>query len=104
CPGANWYIERTLPPVGLFLEHDIPLCLGTDSLASNRSLDILSEIRRLRSAFTGIPLANLLQWATHNGARALGMEQVLGTLEPGKTPGLIGIAADLSSVEVLCPA
>lgn len=104
CPGANWYIERTLPPVGLFLDYDLPVCLGTDSLASNHFLDILSEIRRLRSAFPEIPLATLLQWATFNGARALGLEDLLGSLEPGKTPGLIGIAADLSSVEVLCPA
>lgn len=102
CPGANWYIERRLPPVGLFLKYDIPVCLGTDSLASNHSLDILSEIRRLRSAFTEIPLTTLLQWATFNGARALGLENALGTLEPGKTPGLIGIAEDLSRVEVLC--
>lgn len=94
CPNANWYIERRMPPVMLFLENNIPVCLGTDSLASNHDLSIWSEIKMLQQHFPQITLEQLLAWATYNGAKALQMEDTVGSLEPGKRPGIVHISKD----------
>ena len=91
CPNANLYIERSLPPVELFRNNGCRIVLGTDSLASNRSLRISEEINTIRKNFSSIPLEEILQWATLNGAEALGMEQELGSLETGRKPGLLQI-------------
>lgn len=89
CPNANLYIENILPPVNLFRQFGIPLVLGTDSLASNNQLSILSEIRLLLEAFPQIPLSELLQWATYNGARALNRDSRLGSFAPQTKPGIL---------------
>jgi cytosine/adenosine deaminase-related metal-dependent hydrolase len=91
CPNANLYIENSLPPVDLLRNGGFRIVLGTDSLASNHQLDILSEIRTLRSALPHIPLEEMLQWATLNGARALKMDKDLGSFEKGKKPGILVI-------------
>jgi cytosine/adenosine deaminase-related metal-dependent hydrolase len=88
CPNANLYIENQLPKVALFLGQGFNITLGTDSLASNKSLCILSEMRTLQQNFPALSTANLIEWATINGARYLGIDNEKGTLEPGKTPGL----------------
>jgi cytosine/adenosine deaminase-related metal-dependent hydrolase len=94
CPNANWYIERKMPPVKAFMESGLPICLGTDSYASNHQLSIRSEIERIQENFPEIPMETLLTWATYNGAKALQMEDRLGSLEPGKKPGLLHLSAD----------
>ena len=99
CPNANLYIENTLPPIELLRKNNCAIALGTDSLASNFSLNILDEIRVIRKAFSHIPLAELLQWATFNGAKALQMENKLGSFEKGKRPGIILIDNDLKNVK-----
>lgn len=91
CPNANWYIERRMPPVILFRESGLPVCLGTDSLASNHQLSIWAEVQTLQQHFPEIDLEILLQWATFNGALALQMDQVIGSLEAGKKPGIVHI-------------
>lgn len=96
CPNANWYIERRLPPVKLFLESGLPICLGTDSLASNHELSIWSEILTLQQHVPGIALEQLLCWATFNGAKALQMEDMIGSISPGKQPGIVHIGKDNS--------
>ncbi|QJD96720.1 amidohydrolase family protein [Mucilaginibacter robiniae] len=88
CPNANLYIEGKLPKMGLFLDEGFNLTLGTDSLASNSRLSILDEMRTLCTNFPSLTLNRLLEWATLNGAQYLGVDDSLGTLEPGKTPGL----------------
>jgi cytosine/adenosine deaminase-related metal-dependent hydrolase len=88
CPNANIYIEGRLPKIDLFIDQGFNITLGTDSLASNHKLCILSEMATLQKHFPTLPLTRLLQWATINGARFLGIDQEKGTLEPGKTPGL----------------
>lgn len=88
CPNANWYIERKMPPVALFLESGLPICLGTDSYASNHQLNIWSELQCLQQHFPEIGLEILLTWATYNGAKALQMEHKIGSIEQGKQPGL----------------
>ncbi len=87
CPNANLYIENTLPDLSMMMAFKEHVCLGTDSLASNHSLSILSEMKTIYKAFK-IDFETLLRWATLNGAKALGFEEKIGSIEPGKTPGL----------------
>ncbi|MVN92391.1 amidohydrolase family protein [Mucilaginibacter aquatilis] len=88
CPNANLYIEGKLPKVELFLDEGFNITLGTDSLASNDKLSILSEMQVLQQHIPSLPLNKLLEWATINGAKFLGIDDEIGTIEPGKTPGL----------------
>lgn len=99
CPNANLYISNTLPDVDLLIRNKSIIVLGTDSLASNHQLSIWAEIQTLQKHFPGLPLESLLQWATINGAKALGLEKMLGSFEKGKKPGVLlleGIAPDTS--------
>ena len=89
CPNANLYITNTLPDVNLLMEQECNIVLGTDSLASNHQLSILEEIKTLQQHFPFITLETMLQWATINGARALQMENELGSFEKGKKPGIV---------------
>jgi aminodeoxyfutalosine deaminase len=89
CPNANLYITNTLPNVNMLMEQNCTIVLGTDSLASNHQLNILEEIKTLHKNFPAIPLATMLQWATINGAKALQMENTLGSFEKGKQPGVV---------------
>lgn len=91
CPNANQYIENALPPVELFRQNNCNIVLGTDSLASNWSLNILDEIKTISKYFPAIPLYEMLQWATINGAKALGMDNELGSFETGKKPGVVNL-------------
>ncbi|MGV3706917.1 MAG: amidohydrolase family protein [Arcticibacter sp.] len=88
CPKANLYIENRLPKVELFCQNDLAITLGTDSLASNDTLCILSELKTLHTHFPSLRLEDTLKWATLNGARFLDMDEDLGSLEVGKKPGL----------------
>jgi len=88
CPNANLYIEDRLPKINLFIDQGFNITLGTDSLASNTSLSILSEMLTIQHKFPAIDTATLVEWATLNGAKFLGIDSDMGTLEPGKTPGL----------------
>ncbi len=90
CPNANKYIENKLPPVHQLMDNQANIVLGTDSYSSNWSLDIVAEMYSLQHAFN-LPLKTLLQWATHNGAKALGMEENMGSIAIGKKPGLVAI-------------
>jgi cytosine/adenosine deaminase-related metal-dependent hydrolase len=89
CPNANVYIENTLPNIEQFRNNNVHITLGTDSLASNTSLSIIEEIKTIQQYFPLIPLAEILQWATLNGAKALEMDNHLGSFETGKKPGII---------------
>jgi len=89
CPNANQYIEQTMPPIELMRANNVSIVIGTDSYASNWSLNILDEIRTIQKYHPSIPLAEMLVWATMNGARALQMEKGLGSFEKGKKPGVV---------------
>jgi cytosine/adenosine deaminase-related metal-dependent hydrolase len=91
CPGANQYIQRTLPPVEALRQAGCTVTLGTDSLASNHTLSILHEMRLLQEHLPGLPLEELLRWATVNGARALGIDHRYGRFAPGTRPGIVRI-------------
>ncbi len=88
CPEANLYIENALPKVNIFAHHGFNITLGTDSLASNTKLCMLNEMRVLQQNFPELTLDCLVEWATLNGAKFLGIEDDKGSIEVGKTPGL----------------
>ena len=89
CPNANQYIEQTMPPIELLRTHGASIIVGTDSYASNWSLNILDELKTIQKHLPNIPLEEMLGWATINGARALQMDKQLGSFETGKKPGVV---------------
>lgn len=97
CINANWYIEDASPPVEMLRKNNCNIILGTDSLASNWSLNILDEIKTILKKIPAIPLEEILRWATINGAKALDMETELGSFEKGKKSGVVLIENDCSS-------
>ena len=101
CPNANLYIENQLPPVLLFRHEKLNICLGTDSLASNHNYSILQEMIRLQNHFPEIALQELVEWGCVNGSLALGLTDFLGSLEPGKKPGVnLVTGADLHRLKL----
>lgn len=99
CTNANLYIENTLPDVNLLLKNNCNITLGTDSLASNHQLSIASEMQTIKQHFPEIKTETLLQWATINGAKALQMEDKLGSIETGKAPGIINVSEDFKIIK-----
>ena len=84
CPESNRYISSLRPPVKMLREMGANIAIGSDSLASSRTLSIIENLRQLGD----VPLNELLTWATINGAQAIGMEERIGSIELGKRPGL----------------
>jgi aminodeoxyfutalosine deaminase len=92
CPGANRYIQEKMPPVSLLRDQGCVITLGTDSLASNTALNMLSEMRLIQQYFPEVSLAEILGWATHNGAQALNIAGHFGRFSPGSRPGVLLIS------------
>lgn len=89
CPNANLYIENTLPDIHMLAQESNNICIGTDSLSSNHQLSIIAELATIKKHYPDIEWEVLLRWATYNGAKALQMDDVIGTIEPWKKPGLV---------------
>lgn len=89
CPNANIYINGRLPDIALLTKYNCRLVVGTDSLASNTSLNILDELRTLQKYFPSLGTPELLKWATINGAEALRINENYGSMEKGKNPGIV---------------
>ncbi|MCI0523074.1 MAG: amidohydrolase family protein, partial [Bacteroidales bacterium] len=101
CPSSNIRISGVMPPVRLLREVSDRIVTGTDSLASTDRLSILTEMRLLHDAMPEIPLDEIINWGTINGARALSKSDTIGSIEPGKRPGLLLIEnADLQSLRL----
>ncbi len=96
CPRSNLFIELKLPPLYDILDAGLLPGLGTDSLASNTTLDVLGEASALRDRFPKADPVLLVSMATWYGAVALGLEHRVGALRPGLTPGLLSV--DLGAV------
>jgi cytosine/adenosine deaminase-related metal-dependent hydrolase len=102
CPNSNNYIEKKIPPIDLLIEEGCEIVIGTDSLASNRQLDIFSELKTLQQNFPTLSIVDLIRWATINGSKALGMEDMFGKIEPGKNPGVLLLQnVDLQNMKLL---
>ncbi len=91
CPNANLYIENRLPNYQAFIDANARVTIGTDSLTSNWQLSILEEMKTIERFQSYVPFETMLRWATLHGAQALGFDDTLGSLEIGKTPGLVVI-------------
>lgn len=101
CPNANLFIEECLPDIDMLRKNNCRITLGTDSYASNRSLNILDEIRTIQKQYPALPLEELLKWATWNGAEFLQIQAQFGSIEINKRPGLNLVSRDLTQVTKL---
>jgi len=83
CPGTHAFFDRPRFAFGAWRSAGVPLALGTDSLASNRALDMRVEIAELVRAQPGLHPREAWLLATRGGARALGLSGRAGELIPG---------------------
>jgi len=89
CPRAHSFFGHVPHPFRRMQAAGIPVALGTDSLASNDSLSMLDEMRFVHTQLPDPPSpAELLRMATLEAARALGLAEQIGSLEPGKLSDL----------------
>jgi 5-methylthioadenosine/S-adenosylhomocysteine deaminase len=100
-PESNMKLASGAAPVGKYLAAGVTLGLGTDGAASNNDLDMFEAMRQ--SAFlakltsgdpTAMPARTALDLATIGGARVLGMEGLIGSLEVGKRADIITVSTD----------
>ncbi len=98
CPESNLKLASGFCPVQKLLEAGVNVALGTDSAASNNDLDILGEMRSAALLGKGVaqnasalPAEQVLNMATINGAKALGLDKEIGSLEVGKSADMIAI-------------
>lgn len=106
CPSSNLKLASGIAPVAAMLERGVRVGVGTDGAASNNRLDMMTEMRTAallakaasgNAAAVGADVA--LEMATLAGARALGLGDEIGSIEPGKSADLA--AVELSSLETL---
>jgi cytosine/adenosine deaminase-related metal-dependent hydrolase len=95
CPRSNLHIGGRLPPTGGIRAAGLRVALGSDSLASSPTLDVLGDVQALARA--GVEPEWLVRAATVGGATALGAAH-LGALSVGKRPGLIALGDDQQGV------
>ena len=94
CPRSNDQLDVGTAPAHLYKKLGIPLALGTDSLASNDSLSLFDEARFAAERWPGLfPPEELLYLITLGGARALGLEDLTGSLVPGKRADFLVVEA-----------
>ncbi len=104
CPESNLKLASGFCPVESLRKAGINLALGTDGAASNNDLDMIGELRTAALLAKGVaadasalPAAAALEMATLGGARALGLDQQIGSLTRGKQADFIAI--DLGAIE-----
>ena len=98
---SNMKLANGVAPVAKLLERGVPVGLGTDGCASNNNLDMLAEmdsVAKLHKVYrmdpTIMDAKTVVRLATRGGARVLGLEEQIGSLEPGKKADLIGLDLD----------
>jgi 5-methylthioadenosine/S-adenosylhomocysteine deaminase len=106
CPTSNLKLASGIARPSQWLRHGIPTGVGTDGVASNNRLDLMSDMRLaslLAKGSTGdasvLSAREALHMATLSGAQALGLDTEIGSLEPGKSADLV--ALDLSDHRAL---
>jgi 5-methylthioadenosine/S-adenosylhomocysteine deaminase len=104
CPESNLKLASGFCPVAKLLDAGINVALGTDGPASNNDLDVLGEMKTAALLAKGVacdaravPAATALRMATLNGAKALGLDSEIGSLEAGKSADIV--ALDLGDIE-----
>jgi cytosine/adenosine deaminase-related metal-dependent hydrolase len=102
CPSCNLKLSSGVAPIADYLEHGVNVALGADGAASNNRLDGWEELRlagllgKYRGGPTALPAVDLFEIATIGGARALGLDADIGSIEIGKS-------ADLAVLELRRP-
>ncbi len=98
CPQSNMKLAAGVAPVPAMRREGIPVGLGTDGAASNNDLDLLAEaataalLHKVHTLDpTAVDAATAVRMATIEGARAIGLGDVIGSIEPGKAADLIVI-------------
>ncbi len=98
CPESNLKLASGFCPVHALMEAGVNVALGTDGAASNNDLDMLGELRTaallakgVANDATALPAHQALRMVTLNGARAIGLEQQIGSLITGKAADLIAV-------------
>lgn len=104
CPESNLKLASGFCPVAKLAAAGVNVALGTDGNASNNDLDTLGEMRTaallakaVAQDASAIPASQALRMATLNGAKALGLDKDIGSLEPGKAADMI--AVDFGTLE-----
>ena len=105
CPSSNLKLASGMAPVARFVERGLNTGLGTDGAASNNRLDLFEEMRLaalLAKATSGhansVPAATALHMATLGAAQALGLDQHIGSITPGKIADLCAVNLDATSL------
>jgi 5-methylthioadenosine/S-adenosylhomocysteine deaminase len=98
CPQSNLKLASGHCPVAALLDSGVQVALGTDGAASNNDLDMLSEMQTAALLAKGVsgdacalPAAAALRMATLSGARALGIDQLTGSLSAGKSADMVAL-------------
>ncbi len=106
CPESNLKLASGFCPVAKCLKAGVNVALGTDGAASNNDLDMLGEMRTAALLAKGVandasalPATTAIKMATINGAKALGIEKITGSLSIGKAADVIAI--DLDQLETM---
>jgi cytosine/adenosine deaminase-related metal-dependent hydrolase len=94
CPKTHRFFHRAMPLLNTWKEQGINVCLGTDSLASNDTLNMLDEMQTLGRTFPQMSAEELLTLATVNGAKALNQREKLGRIAAGAWADLIAAPSD----------
>ncbi len=91
CPGSNQFLQVGKAPLGKYLAKGILPALGTDSAASNPQLSLWREMRLLYDFHPATDPVNILKMATLGGARALLIDDIYGSLQPGKSAMMLAV-------------
>lgn len=91
CPGSHRFFGHRPFPLNQLFQAEVPVALGTDSLASNDSLSMLQGMQLAKESFPSLGEEDILRMATWDGARALGLDHEIGTVEVGKKADLVGV-------------
>jgi len=100
CPSANLKLASGIAPIPEYLGDGVNVALGADGAACNNRLDMFTEMRsaallhKPRYGPRAMPAATVVDMATMGGARALGLERRIGSIEPGKAADVIVVRAD----------
>lgn len=92
CPGSHTYFEHERFPLGLLLDSGVNVAFGTDSRASNASLSMFEQMRRMLDVYAELTPESVFKMATANGAKALQREKEIGSLAPGKLANMVGVS------------
>ncbi len=108
CPQSNLKLASGICPLAPLIDAGVNVSLGTDGAASNNDLDLLSEAQTAALLAKGISgnseavnAFQALEMMTINGAKALGMENSIGSIEPGKEADLMAINLDYPETQPL---